>query len=241
MLEPMPPTRALALLSLALLEACSSESGPVDAGRECGSAADCDGGAICIAGRCVAAPEVDACVGACACTTAADCTVSACSDVACVSGSCVVEPDDGRCGPEEQCDATRGCVLRADGGTADGGAADGGAADDAGAPDASALGGLGAPCAAAADCDLGDGGDAVCATRVRMSDVRFPGGYCSRACADDAACPEGAVCWQASTIDGFCVAPCGPLDARCRPDYSCGTPATGTLDDATPICHPSGS
>jgi hypothetical protein len=78
--------------------------------------------------------------------------------------------------------------------------------------------GVGAPCANDQVCG---GNGLVCVKHVGGLGVfgaDFPGGYCSRACDDDTACPAGSVC---QTMKGakICLADCPP--ANCRSGYTC--------------------
>jgi len=96
-------------------------------------------------------------------------------------------------------------------------------------PEPGAACGEGLPCAGGLAC---------------VSDMRFPGGYCSTVC-DTAECPEGSRC-----VEGFgprlCLAPCG-TDSDCRPGYQCWAGscrplcvADGDCGELDAVCDPDG-
>jgi len=127
-----------------------------------------------------------------------------------------------------------------------GGAFDGGPAVDAGivggfdagplggGADAGATGGggglVGDPCTSDAECTEIEG--AMC-FRESVGSIRWPGGFCSKACGDEDAppdeCGERAACATVSMAGGgssvrgmFCSPPCeGDADCRQSEGYSC--------------------
>lgn len=66
-------------------------------------------------------------------------------------------------------------------------------ADDGGVGPSGRL--VGGRCSSDADCD-----------KRCVTDNAFPGGYCTRSCADDGGCPAGSAC--VALEDGICLALC---------------------------------
>ena len=88
-------------------------------------------------------------------------------------------------------------------------------------------GAVGDPCSGIWDCS--GGRDAICFRE--QSDGTWPGGYCSLRC-DINSCPQGSMCYAASSAVRVCLDECGP-NASCRPNYTCtdvSNPPDGTGD-----------
>jgi hypothetical protein len=108
-----------------------------------------------------------------------------------------------------------------------------------GKPDPSG-GAIGDGCESDDDCS-GDG--VKCLTNVMLPfggiTVTYPGGYCTKACAADDECDDGASCplaAAASFAEGIsnCMKRCDSAD-ECRDGYSCGTvPSLGGAAPADP-------
>lgn len=87
---------------------------------------------------------------------------------------------------------------------------------------------IGDACSTAADC--GEGGQCIADPDF------FPGGYCTQACSEDLACPEGASCLNLGGGQQFCALDCDPeADGRActREGYGC---ATNFMVFPTPVC-----
>ncbi len=80
--------------------------------------------------------------------------------------------------------------------------------------------GFGEACEDDADCDTG-----TCLGHL-------PGGYCSRACNDEAPCPDGGACWALRALDGaeYCLQSCA-LQTECRGE-------AGYVCDGDLTCYP---
>jgi hypothetical protein len=123
-----------------------------------------------------------------------------------------------------------GDAVRDGGGRADAApdAATTDAAPDAATDAAPPPGGLGDPCASDNDCtDIADGRCVSRVTTTRFGDFCVDGGACTKACASDADCPDGALCTtQAVMTDGadtpsFCLARCTGAADCTRTGWSC--------------------
>jgi len=88
-------------------------------------------------------------------------------------------------------------------------------------------GNLGSCCADSDDCT-----DLIC-----LED--FPGGYCSRDCGQDHACPEGGHCLAYQAAGGtrtICLVGCASGQPPCRDGYVCRL----VSDIQQPVCVPGG-
>lgn len=99
--------------------------------------------------------------------------------------------------------------------------------EDGGTRTVEPKGGIGASCAADDDCEAGG----KCLTEVALPfggiQLTYPGGYCTKPCAEDAECGDEASCPLAAASAfaadlSTCMLRCETVD-DCRDGYSCGT------------------
>jgi predicted small secreted protein len=85
---------------------------------------------------------------------------------------------------------------------------------------------VGGPCAASADCEEGS----FC---LGGSDLRFPGGTCSKRCGIEAECPGDSACVR--DVGGVCLLPCADA-STCREGYECNFMPNQSGEGSTAVC-----
>ncbi len=160
----------------------------------------------CVGGRCVdprCSPQNPEYCGTPGCQSDADCgSPVSCGHGLCSDGECLVAPDSSLCGPDEICDAQRGCVFLP--------GADGGAV----VMDA------GSGCAATTETSCDDGLDDDCDGRIDCADDDCLGASCD----DGTQCTESDACAADGTCTGTAITcaddnPC--TDDGCDPGSGC--------------------
>jgi hypothetical protein len=86
---------------------------------------------------------------------------------------------------------------------------------------------VGGPCAISDDCDEGS----LC---LGGSDLRFPGGTCSKRCGVELGCPGDSACVQLA-VGGVCLLPCSDA-STCREGYQCNFHPNQNGDGNTAVC-----
>jgi hypothetical protein len=81
---------------------------------------------------------------------------------------------------------------------------------------------VGDPCTTRSDC-----GDEIC-----LTDVAFPGGYCTETCKTDDDCPNGTVCGKDHQGNPVCLLACRE-NGDCRDGYGCFPSST---EDGPTVC-----